>query len=333
MALEPPVTPERSSGVQMPRPADPLITIVVPVYNEEKCVKELADRVHGTLESLGVRYELLFIDDGSTDGTAEGIASLRKSNPSVKSVHFTRSFGHQAALVAGLHFAHGDATITMDGDLQHPPEFLPRLVTAWREGADVVNTVRHEVPGAQPFWKEPLANLFYSLMGRLSGARVIPGGADFRLLDRRVVDAFKSFGEHFVFVRGLVPWLGFPDACLEYDVESRYAGSRKYSARHMIRLALDGIFSFSIVPLRIITLLGLATTVFGIGFGIFALLAFMTGSARLPGWTSIIVLVLVFGGIQLLAMGTVSEYIGRIYEEIKRRPRYVISRLEGIEWP
>jgi dolichol-phosphate mannosyltransferase len=234
-------------------------------------------------------------------------------------------------LIAGLHHAKGDAVVTMDGDLQHPPEFLPKLIEAWREGTDVVGTVRHQTEAEPGGLKGSVSKLFYRLMSTLTSVRVRPAAADFRLLDRRAVDAFNSLEEHFVFMRGLVPWLGFSEVHFDYEVGKRFAGEGKYRLWRMFRLALDGIFSFSVVPLRVISILGLFTTAFGIVFGIFALISFATGRVDGAGWTSVVVLILIFGGVQLLSLGIVSEYVGRTYEEVKRRPRYVIESLSGID--
>jgi glycosyltransferase involved in cell wall biosynthesis len=314
-----------------PRPQTPLLTVVVPVLDEEECVAELARRVFAALDAAGARGELLFVDDGSRDGTPARIAALRAADPRVAAIHFTRSFGHQAALSAGLRFARGDAVVTMDGDLQHPPELLPALLDAWR--ADVIHTVRQLPAGEAPGLKERAGRFFYALATQLSDTPIVPRGADFRLIDRRVVDALNSLEEHFVFVRGLVPWLGFPETRVEYEAQQRFAGHSKYGLRPMLRLAFDGILSFSVLPLRVIGAIGAATALFGVLFGIFALVAHMLGRVQASGWTSIVVLVLIFGGVQLLSLGVVSEYVGRTYEEVKRRPRYVIDRLEGAEWP
>lgn len=314
------------------RPQTPSLTVVVPVLDEEECVAELARRVFVALDSTGVRGELLFVDDGSRDATAARIAALRAADPRVAAIHFTRSFGHQAALSAGLRFAHGDAVVTMDGDLQHPPELLPALIAAWRDGADVVNTVRQLPPGATPGLKESASRHFYALATRLSDTPIVPRGADFRLLDRRVVDALNGIEEHFVFVRGLVPWLAFPETRVDYEVQPRFAGRSKFRLGPMLRLAFDGMLSFSVLPLRVIGAIGAATAFFGLLFGVFALVAHVTGRVEASGWTSLVVLLLIFGGVQLLSLGVVSEYVGRIYEEVKRRPRYVIDRASGVEW-
>jgi dolichol-phosphate mannosyltransferase len=309
-----------------------MVSVVVPVLDEEACVAELGRRVRAALQAAGVRGEILFVDDGSRDSTPERIAELRASAPDVKAIHFTRSFGHQAALCAGLRFASGDAVITMDGDLQHPPELLPELIAAWRGGADVVQAIRRNPSGTRPGAKERGGQLFHALMSRWSATPLVPAGADFRLVDRRVVDALNRLDEHFVFVRGLVPWLGFPETRVEYTVQERFAGRSKYRLRRMIRLALDGLVSFSVVPLRLIGAAGALTALFGVLFGIFALVAHATGRVEASGWTSLVVLILTFGGVQLLSLGVVSEYVGRMYEEVKRRPRYVIDRVEGAEW-
>jgi dolichol-phosphate mannosyltransferase len=304
--------------------------VVVPVLNEEGCVDELARRVVAVVRGAGAGLELIFVDDGSVDATPQRIAALRARDPSVKCIRLTRSFGHQSALLAGLRFAKGDVVVTMDGDLQHPPELLPRLLEAWRSGADVVHTIRREPPGVRQGWKGRASDLFYRVVNRLGGVAVPPGAADFRLLDRRALDALNDLSEHFAFLRGLIPWLGFPDVRIEYEAAARFAGRSKYDLRRMLRLALDGMLSFSVLPLRLIALLGLATTGVGVAYGVFALVAQLTGHVQ-TGWTSLVVLVLVFGGVQLLSLGIVSEYVGRTYEEAKRRPRYVIDRLEGIE--
>ena len=312
------------------RPQDALVSFVVPVLDEEGCIEEFARRARAAATQAGIRYELIFVDDGSADGPPDKIAELRSQDLQVKTIRLTRSFGHQAALVAGLRFASGDAVVTMDGDLQHPPECVPDLIRAWREGADVVNTGRRPLPG-RPTRKDRSSKLFYRLLGWITAVPVVATSADFRLLDRKVVDAFNALDEHFLFVRGLIPWLGFRDAFVAYQLEDRFAGKSKYHLRRQFRLALDAIFSFSVIPLRLISLLGLATTVFGVAFGAFWLVSYFLGRVEGSGGTSIVILILIFGGVQLLSLGIVSEYVGRTYEEVKRRPRYVVGSTSGIE--
>ena len=313
------------------RPADPLLSFVVPVLDEEGCVDELVRRVRAAARSARVRYEILFVDDGSRDGTAERIAAQRANDPCVKTIRLTRSFGHQAALVAGLRHADGDAVVTMDGDLQHPPECVPALVEAWRAGADVVNTGRRPPPGHRVSGKDHASRLFYRFLSWMTAVPVVATSADFRLLDRKAVDAFNALDEHFLFVRGLIPWMGFPDAFVPYELEERFAGESKYDLRRQLRLGLDAVFSFSVIPLRLISMLGLATTLFGVAFGVFWLVSYFLGRVEGSGGTSIVILILIFGGVQLLSLGIVSEYVGRTYEEVKRRPRYVIAATDGIE--
>ncbi len=312
------------------RPADPLISVVVPVHNEAGSIEELARRVGAVFATHGTRYELLFVDDGSDDATAAVLERLKSANPSLRQIRFTRSFGHQAALTAGIRFARGDAVITMDGDLQHPPETIPALLSAWREGAAVVHTRR--VGGdATAGAKERASRLFYWTMNKLSNVPVVAGGADFRLLDRRAVDAFNELEEHFVFTRGLVPWLGFRATQIEYAPGPRHAGESKFTLRRQLQLGLNGIFSFSVAPLRLIAVLGLGTTSIGILYGIYVVVQRLSGRAEAAGWASIAVLILIFGGVQLFSLGIVSEYIGRTYEEVKRRPRYVIEAMDDGE--
>ncbi len=315
------------------RPADPLVSLVVPVLNEEKCVKEFFERSQTALTSAGTRFEIVMIDDGSTDGTREMILALRRSHPELKSIHFTRNFGHQAALMAGMEFAKGDLVITLDGDLQHPPEKIPEMIERWRGGSDVVQCRRIETGRTTHGIKEATSQLFYKVMNLISTVELASAGADFRLIDRRVVDELNRLEERFTFVRGLVPWMGFKETQLDYRPEKRFAGRTKYSSFRMFSLAFDGVFSFSSFPLRLISLLGLSTTIFGIVFGIFWLVSYMLGRVEGSGWTSLVILVLTFGGVQLLSIGIASEYIGRIYAEVKKRPRYIVESTQGIDEP
>jgi dolichol-phosphate mannosyltransferase len=316
--------------VSADRPADALLSFVVPVLDEEGCVDEFVRRARAAAAKAGVRYEILFVDDGSSDATPDRIEAHRADDPQVKTIRLTRSFGHQAALVAGLRHAKGDAVVTLDGDLQHPPECVPDLVEAWRAGADVVNTGRQAPPGSRKTGKDRTSSLFYRVLSWMTAVPVVRTSADFRLLDRKAVDAFNSLDEHFVFVRGLIPWMGFQDAFVEYQLEGRFAGESKYGIRKQLRLGLDAIFSFSVIPLRLISMLGLATTLFGVAFGVFWLVSYFMGRVDGGGVSSVVILILIFGGVQLMSLGIVSEYVGRTYEEVKRRPRYLIESTSGI---
>lgn len=305
------------------RPTRPLLSIVVPCFNEEGCVHEMARRLHLALDSLDCEWDAVFVDDGSSDGTAQCLANLAASDPRIGFVSFSRNFGHQMALLAGMSKTQGDAVVSLDGDLQHPPELIPTLYQHWLDGYDVVYTVREDNEGHA--LKEFVSARFYKLLRKLTGVDIPTGGADFRLLDRVVTDALLSCEERFVFVRGLVPWLGFPRIAVPYAARERFAGSTKYVFARMLRFALDGVFSFSTVPLRFISLLGAATVVLGVLYGFYSIGVRLFTDSAVSGWTSLVVLVLVFSGTQLLSLGILSEYVGRIYEEVKRRPRYVIA--------
>jgi glycosyltransferase involved in cell wall biosynthesis len=315
------------------RPEEPLLSVVVPLLDEEGCVEELVERITAALARERVRLELLLVDDGSRDRTPQLVAQACERHPErIKAIHFTRSFGHQAALTAGLEHARGDIVITMDADLQHPPELLPDMIERWRHGADVVHAVRRDPEQRQGTLKSGTSRLFYQMMPLLTDVPIIPAAADFRLLDRRVVRHFLELQEHFVFLRGLVPWLGFAEARVEYELEPRFAGETKYGWWRMLRLGLNAVFSFSVLPLRIITLLGIGTTLLGVIYGAFAFWAYVTGHIPGPsGWTSLMGVMLIFGGVQMLSLGIVSEYLGRVYEEVKRRPRYVIDEKRGLD--
>lgn len=317
--------------MRTPRPASPMISVVVPVLDEQGCVDELARRIRDALAGCDVRAEILFVDDGSRDETPARIHALRAADPAIKSIRFTRSFGHQAALMGGLAHARGDAVVTMDGDLQHPPELLPAMLAAWRAGADVVHTVRHSTPEQNSGISERASRAFYRLMNATTGIEVVPAGADFRLLDRAAVDALNALPERSVFLRGLVPWLGFRETRLPYEVARRFAGASKYSLSKMVRLALDGILSFSMLPLRLITGLGIVTSLFALVYGLFALTKWLVVGIPQPGWASLMIVALLFGGVQLVSIGLLAEYVGRTYEEVKRRPRFVIESTEGID--
>ncbi len=305
------------------RPGPNLISLVVPVFNEQDCVVEMCARVEAALEPSGLEYELIFVNDGSTDQTIERIQSAAAANSRIRYVSFSRNFGHQMALFAGVDHAKGDVVVSLDGDLQHPPELIPSLVEKWREGYDVVYTVRTGNDGHAI--KEAVSGAFYWLMRALTGVDVATGGADFRLLDRKVADVLRNCEERFVFVRGLVPWLGFRRAGVEYQADARFAGQTKYLPGRMIRFALDGIFSFSILPLRLISALGAGTVALGLVYGLYSIIVRLILKDAVSGWTSLIIVILVFSGTQLLSLGILSEYVGRIYEEVKHRPRYIVD--------
>jgi len=297
-----------------------LLSVVVPAFNEEPNVPKIYQRIRAAL--AGERYELIFVDDGSADRTADRIRELRAADPSVRLIRFGRNFGHQAALSAGLEAARGAAVITLDCDLQHPPELLPRMLAAWRQGAKIVQMVRVGSEGAG-WYKDLTAKLFYGLINLVSETPVVPGAADFQLLDREVIDALLLFRDRQPFLRGLVSWLGFDATQIEYTPHARVDGRTSYSQRRMLGLCVHALTGLSSKPLRASFYLGLSTAVFCLIYSVFALVALAEGKT-LPGWTSVIVAVAFLGAVQLVSVGILGEYIGRIYEQTRGTPRYVV---------
>lgn len=312
--------PAAPSPTALPAPE---LSLVIPVLNEMDNVPLLLARLIHALAPIGLTFEILFVDDGSRDQTAAVIDQLAEHNPAVRLLRLSRNFGHQAALVAGMEHARGRAVITMDGDLQHPPELIGELVERWRGGADVVQTVRRDTADAGLF-KRATSTGFYRLLSAISRIRVTPGAADFRLLSREALDAFLACRERRRFNRGLVQWIGFPYVEVPYDAASRHAGRSKYSFRAMCRLAGDAIFSFSTLPLRVAGLAGVVVSLAAAGYLLFVLWARLFTNWVTPGWTSTQVTVLGLGGMQLVVLWIIGEYVGRLYEEAKQRPIYIV---------
>ena len=304
----------------------PQVSVVVPAYNEEHNIAPLCAALCAALTGESAA-EFVFVDDGSRDGTAAAIRRLRDRDPRVRLIRFSRNFGHQAALAAGLRAARGAAVITLDCDLQHPPDLIPRMLEAWRGGAQLVQMVRTGTDGAGWF-KKAASGCFYRLLDLLSETPVVHGAADFQLLDRAVVDAVLQFHDRRPFLRGLVGWLGFPATRIEYVARRRAAGESGYTLRKMLRLSVEAITGLSSKPLRFAFYLGLATAVLCLAYALFAILA-MAGGRTVQGWTSVIVMVTFLGAVQLVSLGIVGEYIARIYDQTRGVPRYVI--VEGNE--
>lgn len=305
----------------------PLLTVVIPVFNEEPVLPELLRRLAAVFDSLGeVRCEAVFVDDGSRDRSAALIADAARRDPRLRLVRFTRNFGHQPALTAGLaHAGHADAVVTMDADLQDPPELIPELVRTWRGGADVVIAVRTR--RAEGGLRRLGFELFHRGFGKVSDFKIESNSGTFGLLSRDAVAAFNGLEERHRFFPGLRAWLGFTRAEVLYERQERAAGSPAQTLRRLVRYALDGIFSFSRLPLRLVTYAGL----FIAGCG-FAVAAFFTVRRLLgveiafTGFTTLVTLVLFLGGVQLVGIGILGEYLGRIYDEVKRRPLYLVRR-------
>lgn len=301
------------------------ISIVVPVFNEEDNLHEFYKHATKVMQAENYAYNLIFIDDGSRDSSAQILAELSAQDEHVEAYLLSRNYGHQMALTCGLDNADGDAVITMDGDLQHPPELIPKLLRLWEQGNDIVQTKRMATEDAG-FFKNFTSKTYYKLINALSNVEITPGGSDFRLMDRKAVDAFKLYRERARFIRGLVNTLGFKVTVLEFVAPPRFAGHSKFNLRKMLHFALDGITAFSNLPLRWAFYIGL---VFGISslllLGHVFYVKFVTNDA-VPGWATTTVSVLFLGGIQLVGIGILGEYIGRIFEEIKHRPLYLVAR-------
>jgi len=301
------------------------ISFVVPVFNEEENLLEFYTRLTKVMSETSYDYDIIFVDDGSRDGSSAILYDLAQNDEHVQAYLLSRNFGHQMALTCGIDHAEGDAVITMDGDLQHPPELVPELIKLWENGYEIVQTVRNGTEDASCF-KKLTSSLYYKLINKMSKVRITPGGSDFRLMDRLAVDALKQYSERARFIRGIVNNLGFRFATVEFVAPPRYAGQSKYNLRKMLHFALDGITAFSNVPLRWAFYVGLF---FGFGsmlvLGHVLFIKFFTEEA-VPGWATITASVLFLGGIQLVGLGILGEYIGRIFEEVKQRPLYLIGR-------
>jgi dolichol-phosphate mannosyltransferase len=298
-----------------------LLSVVAPVYNEEATIDEFYGRVCACLE--GLPFELVLVDDGSRDGSAGALERLADNDPRVRLVFLSRNFGHQTALTAGLDHARGDAVVMLDADLQDPPELIPTMLDRWRAGCDVVYAVREQRDGESRF-KLSTAKWFYRLFDKLAQVELQQNSGDFRLLDRRALDALLSMRERNRFLRGMTVWVGYTQAAVSYKRDPRYAGETKYTLAKMVRFSLDAISSFSDRPLQLATLLGFAiSTLAFIAIPIVVLLRIL--GSYLPGFSSITILVLLLGGIQLIAIGIIGEYVGRIYDEVKGRPLYIVK--------
>ena len=298
-----------------------LLSVVAPMLNEEGVAAEFHRRVCSALD--GVPFELIVVDDGSTDGTPAILADIASRDPRLRVIRLSRAFGHQTALTAGLDHARGDAVVMMDADLQDPPEVIPELLARWREGAEVVAARRRQREGETRF-KLVTARWFYRLMSRLAQVEMEPDAGDFRLLDRRALSSLLELRERARYLRGMTAWVGFEQATVEYDRAARMAGETKYPLRKMVRFAIDGLSSFSHFPLQLATYAGIACSMLAfLGLPLTVVARYAGVYER--GVPSLLFVVLFIGGLQLLTLGVIGEYIGRIYDEVKRRPLYVVA--------
>ena len=299
------------------------ISIVVPVYNEEENIAHFVQSVTAVMEQLPYTYEMLFIDDGSRDRSREILLELGTRDPRVQSIFLARNSGHQLALTCGIDHADGDAVITMDGDLQHPPELLPVLLAKWEEGYDIVQTVRLTTEGASLF-KRLTSKYYYRLLNALSDVEIQEGGSDFRLMDRKAVLALRRYREHARFIRGIVGAMGFRKTTVEFVAHERFAGKSKFSLHKMISFALDGILAYSVQPLRAAFYMGVLSALLAMLLFLHVLFETLSGET-VPGWSTIVVCSLFFGGMQMMMLGVCGEYIARILQEVKNRPLYLIA--------
>ena len=304
--------------------SDPVqISIIIPLYNEEQNIVPLYNALIESLKGLNENWEIIFVDDGSLDRSFEEVRKLNAKEKRITGISLSRNFGHQIALMAGLHHASGKVIITMDADLQHPPETIPFLIKEYDKGFDIVNTRRIDNKDTG-FFKKMTSRYFYRMINKIADVNIPEGSSDFRLMSRRALDAFLQFGEKDRFTRGLVSWMGFNQTVIEYQCLPRFAGKSKYTLRRMLHFAADGITSFSSRPLKIASYTGLIIFLAGLAYALYAIIRHFSGQT-IPGWTSLLVTVLFLGGIQLLSLGIIGEYLARIFNESKARPLYFIK--------
>lgn len=300
-----------------------LISIISPVFNEEECVELFQARLKAVLEGLDSDWEVVLVNDGSSDGTGNCLDAFHKQDNRWRAIHLARNFGHQSAITAGIDSSRGDVIIVMDSDLQDSPEDIPKLIDEWRKGYQVVYAIREG--RKESLYKRFAYKIFYRLLGSIAEISIPFDSGDFSLMDRKVVEVLKSLPERRRFVRGLRSWVGFRQIGIRVERGARAAGEPKYTLRKLLRLASDGLVSFSWVPLRMLTLVGLAAVIASLAYLFVVVLLRFGGFLNLPGWTTVVFLLICFGGMQLLGLGLVGEYVGRIYDEVKGRPIYVIA--------
>ncbi|MBC2389495.1 glycosyltransferase family 2 protein [Listeria booriae] len=306
------------------------ISVVIPLYNEEAVIEQTYTRLKDVMETLAMDYELLFVNDGSKDKTLQLVQTLSFADKHVKCLAFSRNFGHQIAITAGTDYASGDAVVVIDADLQDPPELIPEMIQKWQDGFDVVYAKRIKRNG-ESFFKKWSAKMFYRTLHRLTDVEIPVDTGDFRLMDKKVYTELKKINEKNPFVRGLVSWLGFQQVALEYEREERAAGETKYPLKKMIKLSLDGLTSFSHQPLKMASYAGVTLSIAGFIYMLVVLFQTIFTATTVNGWSSIIIIQLLFSGFVLIILGMIGEYIGRIYDEVKDRPLYIVEASYGFE--
>jgi dolichol-phosphate mannosyltransferase len=306
----------------------PLLSVVIPVYNEEATVDELRRRLGGVLDRVEPDYEVLLVNDGSRDGTAEALKGIARAGSRWRAIHFSRNFGHQAAVAAGLRFATGRAVVVMDADLQDPPELLEQMLARWREGFEVVYAQRVSREREGPV-KRGLAWLYYRVLRAVSPVDIPTDTGDFCLMDRKVVDQLIALPERNRYIRGLRAWVGFRQTSVQFERAPRFAGEPKYTFRKSLGLGVNGIISFSKAPLRLATWLGMLVSLMSFVLVIVFVIEKLTRGFDIRGWASTVVIILFLGGVQLLTIGIIGEYLSRIYDEVKQRPLYVVRETDN----
>ena len=299
------------------------ISVIVPCFNEEESLGTFNRALISVLPTSYL-WEIIYVNDGSSDHTFQVIQALAKENQDIKYISFSRNFGHQNALKAGYDFASGDCAISLDADLQHPPSVIPELISKWEEGFEIVNTQRNDHKSIS-YSKKMSSKIFYQIMRKLSDVNIENGMADFRLVDKKVVKQLKLFPENFLFFRGIIPWMGFNQTTVPFTANERFAGSTKYTFKKMLKFATAGVTAFSVKPLRISIYLGSVFAFLAFIYGVYITYVYIFTNQAITGWTSVILSVLFVGGINLLMLGIIGEYLGKLFIENKRRPNYLIS--------
>lgn len=300
------------------------ISVVIPAHNEEGNILPMAEALAEVFQSLPYEYELIFIDDGSTDRTLEVLQAVAQERKHVFYIEFSRNFGHQPALKAGIDYADGDCVISLDCDMQHPPTLIPELIRKWEEGYDIVYTRRKE-DKKLPYMKRKTSHWFYLFTNKISGVEMEEGTADFRLIDRRVADVFSTFLENDLFIRGMIKWMGFRQYAIDYTPGERLSGETKYTFQKMLSFAVKGITSFSVSPLYLAMYIGMFMAVAAILYLPYVLYAYFTGHSA-AGWASVLLSVVFFGGLQLIMLGILGIYVGKLFMQSKNRPTYIVRR-------
>jgi glycosyltransferase involved in cell wall biosynthesis len=308
----------------------PKFSIVAPIYNEQEIVPEFYRRLTAVMEGLGEPYEIILINDGSRDNSLAQMHALHRQDPHVKVINFARNFGHQISITAGMDYAAGEAVVVIDSDLQDPPEVIPELVAKWREGYEVVYAVRAKRIG-ETWFKKWTAHLFYRLIQRIANVDMPVDTGDFRLMDRKVLDVLRGMREVHRLMRGMAAWVGFRQTGVPYERQARFAGETKYPLKKMLRLTLDAITSFSYFPLQLATYAGFLVAALSALFIIFVIAARLSGTQAFEGQATTLIAVLFLGSLQLLSLGVLGEYLGRVTEEVKRRPLYIVANAWGLE--